>query len=244
MEKLKALVVDIETAPILAYVWDTRDQNIAVNQIVKDWHIIAYSAKWLGGKQQVYEDKRDSWRDGDDKKMVKSLWKLLDTADIVIGQNSKAFDAKKISARIQFHQMLPPSPYRHLDTYLIAKNSGAFTKNSLEYLTKYLGCKHHKSPHNKFPGQTLWNECLAGNQSAWAEMKKYNTNDVVVTEELYEKLAPWVPKSAPSIYVGECCGVCGERTQRRGFNVTKIGRYPRLHCQKCGRWDQGKREAA
>lgn len=243
MEKRKCLVVDIETAPILAYVWDTRDQNIACNQIVKDWHIIAYSAKWLGGKQQVYEDKRDSWQSGDDKKLVKSLWRLLDTADVVVGQNSKAFDTKKIQARMQFHQMPPPSPYQHLDTYLIAKNSGAFTKNSLEYLTKFLGCKHHKSEHRKFPGMALWNECLDGNPNAWVEMEKYNRNDVVVTEELYDKLKPWVPDNAPNVYIGGCCGVCGGKTTKRGYTINKIGRYPRYQCQSCGKWSLGKRGA-
>lgn len=241
MEKQKCLVIDIETAPILAYVWDTRDQNIAVNQIVKDWHIIAYSAKWLGGNQQVYADKRHSWSNGNDESLVTALWKLLDTADIVIGQNSKAFDAKKIVARMQYYGMKPPSPYKHLDTYLIAKNSGAFTKNSLEYLTKYLGCKHHKSPHNKFPGMTLWNECLVGNQVAWAEMEKYNRNDVIVTEELYDKLSPWIPKTAPSVYIGECCRSCGGNIEHRGFSVTRVGTYPRLHCLKCGLWDQGRK---
>jgi len=243
MIRQKVLVIDIETAPILAYVWDTRDQNIAVNQIVKDWSVIAWSAKWLGGKQQVYYDARASKDVSDDKALLQPIWDLLDTADIVIGQNSKGFDTGKLNARFMKHGMKPPSPYRHLDTYLIAKNSGKFTKNSLEYLAEYLGCKHTKLKHSKFPGQELWNECLKGNKAAWDEMKRYNINDVLVAEDIYEKLKAWVPDNAPDVYAGEAaqgCRVCGGKTQRRGSVMSRTGAKPRFHCQQCGRWQNGR----
>lgn len=228
--KARCLTIDIETSPSLAYVWDTRDQNIAANQIVKDWHIMAYSARWLGEKKMMYADVRSTWHKWDDKRLVRDLWKLLDEADIVIGQNSKGFDTKKIAARIQFHQMLPPSPYKHLDTYLIAKTSGAFTKNSLEYLSKYLGCKHHKLEHSDFPGQVLWNECLLGNPKAWDTMEEYNNNDVVVAEEMYEKLAPWAPKNAPRVFeLG--CDQCGRGMAKNGIRAG----MQLFRCTGCGR---------
>jgi hypothetical protein len=51
MKKLKGpkvLFIDIETAPILARVWNIWEENIGLNQIEMDWSILAFAAKWLG----------------------------------------------------------------------------------------------------------------------------------------------------------------------------------------------------
>lgn len=234
----KVLVLDIETSPITAYVWGLKDQNIGLNQIVKDWEIIAFAAKWLDEKKVVYHDRRN---DTSDTRLLGHLWYLLDRADIVITQNGKSFDGPKINARFIQYDMKPPSPYKHLDTYLIARHTAQFTSNKLEYLTDKLCTKYKKLSHAKFPGMSLWVECLKGNAAAWNEMKTYNIHDVLSTEELYLKLRAWTPKSAPVVHtsVGEC-GVCGSnKLQRRGTEVKNKGRYQRLHCQSCGKWSLG-----
>ena len=53
---LKILVLDIETAPILGYVWQLFDQSVALNQIYKDTHILSWSAKWFESedKKTIY----------------------------------------------------------------------------------------------------------------------------------------------------------------------------------------------
>lgn len=253
MRQLKTLVIDIETAPMLAYVWGRHDQNIALNQIKADWYVIAWAAKWLGDKPSkvVYHDQRRAKDLADDKALLRPLWKLLDEADIVLGQNSKSFDVKKLNARFIMHGWNPPSPYKHLDTYLIAKNAGAFTANSLEYLSDTLCTRYKKLKHGDFPGQMLWTECLKGNQKAWKAMQTYNVHDVLTTEELYGKLKAWAPKSMPSTYsvsTPEECGTCGlwGRVIAKGFAFSKGGKAQRYVCNSCGSWSQGKvvKEAA
>jgi len=81
---------------------------------------------------------------------------LLDQADILITQNGQAFDSPKINTRFILNGMKPPSPYKHLDTYKIAKKVASFTSNSLEYLTDKLCIKYKKLAHAKFPGMLLW----------------------------------------------------------------------------------------
>ena len=39
-------------------------------------------------------------------------------------------------------------------------------------------------------GHELWLKCMAGNANAWKVMKRYNIQDVRVTEKLYDKLRP------------------------------------------------------
>ena len=239
----KVLVLDIETAPILAYVWDRHDQNIAINQIKDDWFIMSWAAKWLDSpiSEVIYRDQRNVRPLSNDKKLVQELWELLDQADIVITQNGKAFDAPKINARFQLHGLMPPAPYKHLDTYIIAKKSAAHTAHSLEYLTDKLCTKYKKLTHKKFPGMSLWTECLKGNKAAWEEMKRYNIHDVLATEELYNKLKAWAPKASPSLY-SQNCPVCGNaKYEKRGFEVLQSAKYQRLHCLVCGRWFRGEK---
>ena len=109
----KILVIDIETAPMISFHWGLWDQNIGLEQQITDWFIFAFAAKWVGSKEVIYMDQRsiptgqnilsNAQKLSNDKKMVKKIAALLDEADIVLGQNSKGFDTKKINTRIKFH---------------------------------------------------------------------------------------------------------------------------------------------
>lgn len=242
----KVLVYDIETSPIIAYAWGLRDQNLAVNQIKKDWHVLAFAAKWLGdpASRVIYRDQRNAKLISDDRVILQDIWDLLDRADIVITQNGQRFDSPKLNARFIMHGMRPPSPYRHLDTYQIARQVANFTSNKLEFLTDKLCTKYKKLQHEKFPGFKLWTECLAGNRAAWEEMKRYNIHDVLATEELYMKLRAWAPRNMPNVYgiapSATVCRVCGDdQLQRRGIDRTLSAAYQRHQCMKCGAWTRG-----
>ena len=111
MNKGKVLILDIETSPMLVYVWGLKDQYVGVQQIHTDWHIMAWSAKWLEQpKSLVYYD-LNGRKPGNDLSIMKPLWKLLNEADIVITQNGREFDSKKINARFMLNGMKPPKPY-------------------------------------------------------------------------------------------------------------------------------------
>ena len=179
----KILFFDIETVPIIASVWKLWDNNVGLNMIEKDWHVLSWAAKWYDSDEILYEDQRHAKDFENDKKILKSIWKLLDAADIVIGQNSKKFDVKKLNARFIMHGMQPPSSFRQIDTLLIAKRHFSFTSNKLEYMTDKLCTKYKKSGHAKFPGFKLWSECMKGNQEAFQEMQDYNKMDVLILEE-------------------------------------------------------------
>lgn len=237
MRKPKVLLVDIETAPIMGFVWDIWDQNIALNQIHKDWSILSWSAKWLGNKKVMYKDLRSKKDKRNDKPLLPAIWELLDEADVVITQNGKKFDQKKLNARFIMHGFQPPSPYKHIDTFLLAKKHFGFTSNKLEYMTDKLCTKYKKLKHNKFPGFEMWKECLAGNQAAWKEMQRYNCHDVLALEELYTKLIPWDTSVNFSLYRSDDVHVCscGSTTlHRRGYYYTSTGKYQKYRCNKCG----------
>ena len=139
----------------------------------------------------IYEDVRGQRNKRDDSKIIKGIWKLMDEADIIVGQNSKSFDIKKLNARFVINGMQPPTPYRQLDTKVMAKKAFGFTSNKLEYMADKLCTKYKKLKHKNFIGHELWSECLKGNLKAWVEMEKYNKHDVLALEELYDKLLAW-----------------------------------------------------
>jgi uncharacterized protein YprB with RNaseH-like and TPR domain len=93
--------------------------NVAVNQIHKDWYVIAWSAKWYGdpASKTLYRDQRNAKNIENDKEILKDLWKLLDEADIVITQNGKNFDSPKIERAVHSsrHEAAEPvQTLRHL----------------------------------------------------------------------------------------------------------------------------------
>lgn len=242
----RTLVIDIETSPIEAYVWALFDQNVGLNQIKTEWSILSYAAKWLDSKKMIYDDTsgRGKAKVRDDKKLMRGLWDLLDEADIVVGQNHKKFDLKKINARLVEHGLKPPSPYRTVDTTVEARRYFGFTSKKLEWMSKHL-TDTPKDDHKEFPGFELWTACLADNPRAWREMKKYNIRDVEATERVYLRLLPWIsthPNAAVHIQDKEPrCPKCSSKDlQRRGYALTQQGSYPRWQCNGCGGWARGK----
>lgn len=218
--------MDIETAPIEAYTWGTYDQNIGLDMIKKDWSILSWAAKWQGDSHIMQLDVNETT----EKSMLKSMWNQLDKADVIVTQNGKKFDEKKLNARFIAHGMTPPSSYRHIDTLKLAKKYFAFTSNKLEFLAKFLKTKHQKLKHKNFPGFELWEECLKGNKAAWREMRKYNKYDVIVLEEVYDKLIIW----DPGFRTPDKC-TCGSTNYKKiGFALLANGKYQRYRCKECG----------
>lgn len=238
------VTLDLETAPLEVYSWGLWKQNIAINQIITEWSILSVAYKKLGDKNVSYLDNRRQENPRVDYDLLSSLWYVLDEADIVIAQNGKKFDMKKINARFMMLGLSPPSPVRVIDTVLEARKRFGFTSNKLEWLSTHLTCAK-KLRHKKFPGFELWKECLAGNQAAWNEMRKYNIADVIATEELYLKLRPWIDRH-PNVAAYEesedfACPKCGSKDiQFRGTAYTNLGSYKRVRCNGCYGWSRGR----
>lgn len=235
----KVLIFDIETAPIIAHVWSLWENNVSLNQIVSDWHVLSWSAKWLGAdpSKVMYMDQRNAKNIEDDKVVLKGIWDLLNEADVVITQNGKNFDSKKLNARFIVQGFQPPGSVKHIDTKIIASKIFGFTSNKLEYMTDKLCTQYKKLKHNKFPGHELWTQCLAGNLEAWQEMEKYNKYDVLALEELYNKLIPWDNSINFNLYHDQEVHICkcgSESFIKNGFYYTSSGKFQKHKCKTCG----------
>lgn len=233
----KVLFMDIETAPIVAYVWNLFDQNVALNQIVQDWYILSFSAKWLGNKTVIYEEQQNIKPMNNDRALSQKLWKLLDEADVVVTQNGRKFDVKKANSRFAAYKMKPPSSFKQIDILELNKKVFSHTSNKLEYITNLINEKYKKLKHNKFPGMELWVECLKGNKQAWSEMKKYNAYDVLALEEAYNYIVTWDNSVNFNLYHDSTDIICkcgSTEFKKYGYAYTASGKFQRYQCKSCG----------
>lgn len=240
MNKPKILYIDIETAPIMSEIWSIWNvQNVGLNQIRRDWFLLSYAAKWDGDSKIFYRDQRGKKNKEDDKVLLQEIWNLLDQADIICGHNVRAFDLKKINSRFALAGMSPPSSYRIVDTLSVSRKHFSFTSYKLEFLSKKLCKKYKKLSHSKFPGHSLWTECLKDNKHAWQTMQHYNVRDVLTVEELYKVLKKWDNSINYAIYnddrLGLLCSCGSKQFKRNGFAFTNFGKYQRFCCKKCNR---------
>ena len=241
--RIKILFVDIETAPILAYVWGTGKQFVSHKMVLQPTTMLSWAAKWQGSNKIYYQDVSKQKNLRDDKKLVAGLKEKLDQADVVVWHNGDYFDKRKTNARIAVNRLQPTINYRTIDTLKIAYKHFAFDNNKLVFLAKLLGVDHQKYEHSEFAGEDLWIQCLAGNKAAWRSMRKYNPLDVLVLEDVYNRLIPHDNSINFNVYSDSLLNVCScgsTEFAKRGWAPTNAGRYQRLKCVNCGKNHQSK----
>lgn len=239
----KILLLDIETAPIEAYVWNLGETNVNIDMVKQNTTMFCYAAKWLD-KPKIYFDKVKLDNVRDDYKISKSLKKLVDQADIIIGHNIKKFDRKKSNYRMVVNNLQPTNnAVKIIDTLQIARKYFAFDSNKLEHLANILNLKYKKLKHETFSGNALWIACLNKNKKAWREMEHYNKYDVLVLEEAYKKLIPWDNSINFNVFhdhnENKCS--CGSYVVKKsGFRYTAAGKFQSYMCLTCGKRWQGR----
>ena len=236
-ERPKVLLFDTETQTAHFRVWGPFLQKMGMHQMVegKDWHFISWAAKWLF-EPEVMSDVLTpaEAKRRDDKRICKSLWKLINEADIIIAHNLERFDIRCCNARWIANKMLPPSPFRCIDTLKHAQKIGRFTYHKLDFLgQRYCGS-------GKLPTDfSLWVACEHGDQDALDKMVHYNRHDVEILEDVYMLIRPYI-KGHPNVGVYDntevpLCPTCGgERiTDIKKDYYTNVSRFSMFKCE-CG----------
>lgn len=230
-QRVKILILDIETAPNAAHVWGLWQQNIATNQITASGYVLCWAAKWFGKRDILFQSVQHSKT----KAMLQTIHTLLTEADIVIHYNGLSFDIPTLNKEFAIHGFLPPEPYKQVDMLQVVRKAFRFPSNKLDYIVQALklGAKV------RHPGHEMWIKCMSGDKAAWATMQRYNKHDVIILERLYHRLRPWI-KAHPNVgaFVGKtACTNCGSlHISRRGIVVTKLRQFQQFQCQDCGSW--------
>ena len=231
---MKILLLDIETAPNIAYVWGLFKQNIAPGQLVESGYVLSWSAKWLNKDEIIYSDCRD-------KKMLSTIHSLLSEADAVIHYHGSKFDIPTLNKEFLKKGINPPATYKQIDLLKIVRKEFKFPSNKLDYVAQALKVGQ-KVRH---PGFEMWIGCMNNNEDSWNTMQEYNKGDVVILEKVYYKLLPWI-KNHPNIglhnQIEDVCPNCGgSHLEKRGFSFTNLGKFQRFMCKTCGTWSRSKK---
>ena len=234
-DKQKILFLDIETAPLRAFVWSRWKQNVGLSQTISEWFMISWSAKWVND-DYVYSDvlsPREAVGE-DDKRICNSLWYILNEADTVVTHNGISFDHKKINTRFLLNDLMPTKPFRIIDTLRVIKDNFAFSSNKLDNLLIQFNLPR-KLPTNF----ELWSDCLAGSLEALTEMDTYNRNDVVTLEKAFDRLKPWIKNFPNYVLYNELsdamvCPTCGNaHLSDIGYFTTGVSKYKMYRCDDC-----------
>jgi len=244
-ENLRILVIDIETAPMVAYLWGLWQEVRSPDLIENGWYIMSYAYRWLGNEKVHGKALHGCRRYGtykagseDDRELIEDLWKLFNEADIIVAHNGDRFDIKKVKTRMLTHVMKPPAPYRTVDTLKICKREFGLTSNKLDYVHKLLfGANEGKIDTG---GMELWIKCIKGDLEAWDHMLEYNKRDIEILEDVYLRIRAW-DRSHPNVAImtsteEPACTVCAstDLTPLVTKTATNVSLFNSYSCNTCG----------
>lgn len=239
----RILVLDIEVAPLVSYHWRRWGQNIHADQTIHDnWPIITWSAKWLFDSKIIsMKMTPEEAKTRDDLRLVKGLWSLIEETDIVIAHNGIKFDMRMINGRFLLHGLTPPSSYQIIDTLRATRKSIALPSYKLDDIAAYLG----------FEGKiktdfTWWANFMNGDPAAIDKMQEYNDKDILVLEEVYLAIRPWIkPHPNLGLFVEDrsaSCPACGStHLSYIGNYTTYVNQYDEYRCGGCGHISRGRK---
>lgn len=232
----KILLFDIENSTIKGRFWRTGKQYVSHEQIIDDWYVLGYSAKWLFSTEIMsdFVTAKESVQ-RDDKRVMQSLYKLINEADILIGHNVKKHDIPMVKTRFLLHGFKPPLPFLVIDTLQIAWKEFAFSSAKLDYLSKMMMSK--EKLHTDY---SLWKRCEDGDQEALDYMEEYCRMDTELEESVYIEMRPWMSShpNLPLIMDAKepACPTCGsfELSEVDDYYYTPQNRYQAIRCNSCG----------
>lgn len=236
---MRILLLDLEISPTVATVWGLFNQNIGIQQLIGNSEVLCWSAKWLGEDATWFSSVQMTSK----KKMLKSIYDMLEEADAVVTYNGNGFDLKILNKEFALQGWFKPAPYKSIDMLQVVRKQFRFTSNKLDYVAQQLGLGKKKEHR----GYSLWLSCMNPKsedyKESWDVMEEYNIQDVALLEALYNKLIGWIHNhpSHSTLTADHVCPNCGgKHLQKRGTAITSTLSYVRYQCKDCGKWSRSR----
>ena len=210
------------------YTWSQWQTNVIATD--EDWYMLSVAWKWDGDKKIQFARKSKKRRD--DKGLVKTIWDLFDQADVVIAHNGDSFDQRMVTARFIELELGPPSPYQSVDTKKVSSMVSRNYSNKLDEIARRMELGRKLDTL----GFATWLGCAAEDAASWELMERYNRHDVVLLEQVYQKLRPWADTVNMAHWAdGElACKRCGSKNvQKRGVRRTNASVFQAYQCNDC-----------
>ena len=176
---MKICMVDIETTGF--------DANFG--------RVLCVSFKPLGEKpftiSQLDWPDRFKTHPWDDGLVVAKAMDIIKQYDVIVTYYGKRFDIPFLRSRLfkagKSKQRDPMMKF-HLDLYFYAKFQLSLSRRSMENVGRLLDCKSPKV----HPGPNIWLEAGGGNKKAFSEIHKRCEGDVILLEDIYHAVSPYL----------------------------------------------------
>ena len=231
------LIYDVESSETL-FAGFGKQYEPRITRVVRPSYMYCFAYKWYGQDHVTVHKITDyptyKTDPHNDYYLVKTLHSLFKNAHTIIGYNGDNFDQKYSQGRFIHHGLEPATEYNQFDPLKVVRSRFKFESNRMDYVAKMLGLEGKK----QVGGQYLWERCDSGEIEAFDLMGEYNEQDVIVLENIYEKIRPWA-KTHPTVQALEigntrACPRCGSgKLENRGIRRTKVNAYRRLRCRAC-----------
>jgi uncharacterized protein YprB with RNaseH-like and TPR domain len=217
--------------------WDIEASNLAADFGI----VLCVGFKEVGvGKPEVLNILNYAGKDliAKEKKLLKDVSAKLLTADVWLYHFGMYYDLPFINTRLLYHNLpiLPPN-FSAIDTWKISRNRLKLRNNRLITISEFMGTEDEKNAIK--PEQ--WIRALGGHSPSMDYIVEHCRRDVLVLEEVYNRLRPLVLDHPNRGLVDGRggCSVCGEqKLQKRGFHITRTRKYQRYQCSSCGAWSK------
>lgn len=197
-QKPSILYFDIETALTQVDIFSLFIPNkyISWRNIRKKSYVVSWAAAWYGKKEimSAAVTPKEA-KTGSDKRILQSLWQLMDSADYVVGHNSKQFDTKYVNYRFLKNGITSPLEYKNFDTLTEARKHFKNDANALEYWSLDLG----GDPKDEMVLED-WKAVSRGDKKAIQKMEVYNRGDVRNGMVVFDRFVTWLGTSGKRLF--------------------------------------------
>lgn len=200
----RVLYIDIERSLGEFYGYDRRvpSRYIPIDFLRREPFLLCYAAGWVEetetGYQYILSDclRQEDVLARDDRRILLSLWSLLDSADYVVGHNVRRFDNRKINERFILLGMPAPSGYKTLDTYVWGKGKFDFMGNGLDFLAPRFG------GHGKMTIEREdWIRAVeTGDPQTLLDIETYCRADVRNGIRVFRRMVEYIESSGEMVY--------------------------------------------
>ena len=232
--KINETFFDIEITGILGWAYDLYDTRI--HRVERGTTMLSFSYHIKGDNDRKGRPiiRHENLSNQTEEEMVKKLWTVFDNSDILIAHNAYKFDIKVANAKFQQFGLLPPSPYKVVDTLRASRATIKVPSHSLQAL-----CEFYEIPGKAaVTHHELWYACLNGDKKAWKLMQIYNDDDVKGLMGVYERQLPWIknhPNMGDLTQTNGVCPNCAGSVRPYGSAPRRNGRVKAYICNDCGK---------
>lgn len=178
---------------------------------------------------------RGVWQYKDPVDFVWDLWHIFNDNDFLIGHYVKAFDHRQSNTFFAQFGLPAPSKTEFHCTKEIAKKNFKLPSYKLKYCLVFFGI----GTKLETGGEELWFLTEAGDPVARAKMLKYNRNDTVQTEKLFQFFVDggWTEPPGHKYYSKKngCPRCKGHDMESRGKKPSPEGWRKQYCCRTCGK---------